>query len=43
LVLFGGGDAHGEFGDTWTFDGAKWTQLNVTGPSPRACAKMSGF
>ena len=35
LLLFGGSDATGLLGDTWTFDGAIWTQLDVTGPSPR--------
>ena len=34
-VLFGGADRTVVFGDTWTFDGAAWTQRGVTGPAPR--------
>ncbi|MBM4062524.1 MAG: hypothetical protein FJ265_15715 [Planctomycetes bacterium] len=35
LVLFGGRDASGLRGSTWTFDGADWQLLAVAGPSPR--------
>ena len=38
-VLFGGVGVFGpnapSFGDTWEWDGARWTQLEVTGPSAR--------
>lgn len=27
-------------GDTWTYDGTTWTQLQITGPSPRCFVKM---
>ena len=40
LILFGGrarvGSIHSRLGDTWEFDGAKWTQVNDTGPEPRS-------
>ena len=39
VVLFGGhnltGEGRNRLGDTWEWDGRKWTQINVTGPSPR--------
>lgn len=35
-VLFGGTDAAGVQGDTWTWDGSSWTQVSVTGPSARS-------
>lgn len=37
VVLFGGSNAGGtiRFGDTWEWDGAEWTQIADTGPSPR--------
>jgi hypothetical protein len=36
ILLFGGTDDKGHFfSDTWTFDGVKWTQHNVPGPSMR--------
>jgi hypothetical protein len=47
VVLFGGDTSNGlgdgtitYFGDTWTWDGASWTQHNVPGPSPRMGALM---
>lgn len=42
-VLFGGESsaAEHEFGDTWLFDGAAWTQANVTGPSDRSDPVMA--
>lgn len=42
-VLFGGDDGTGTgLDDTWTYDGATWTQVAVAGPrpSPRAGAQM---
>lgn len=35
VVLFGGIDARGTFGDTWLWDGAYWTQVANTGPQAR--------
>jgi len=36
VVLFGGGtDAFVPLGDTWTWDGATWTQVATTGPTAR--------
>jgi hypothetical protein len=39
VVLFGGHNRTSEgrvrLGDTWEWDGKKWTQINVTGPSKR--------
>lgn len=44
-LLFGGysyEDGHSvRFGDTWTWDGTRWTDLHVTGPSPRSSASMA--
>ena len=41
-VLFGRSPEENEFlNDTWEWDGQKWTQMNVTGPSPRAEAAMA--
>jgi hypothetical protein len=47
VVLFGGstigggpGD-NGALGDTWVWDGASWTQRDVSGPSPRSGAVMA--
>ena len=46
-VVFGGigGNATGErpvtFGDTWEFDGQRWQQLQVQGPSPRNSPGMA--
>ena len=47
VVLFGGksGDAASPggplLGDTWTWNGASWTQLDVEGPSARVGAAMA--
>lgn len=42
LVLFGGvNDGNTTLGDTWTFDGAAWTQLNIAGPPARYLAVMA--
>lgn len=39
VMLFGGhnraGDAGSRLGDTWEWDGKTWTEIKVTGPSPR--------
>jgi hypothetical protein len=39
VVLFGGhnrtGEGRNRLGDTWEWDGARWTQIKVTGPSAR--------
>jgi hypothetical protein len=38
IVLFGGhsgqGEARRRFGDTWEWDGRRWVEAKVTGPSP---------
>lgn len=37
LILFGGTNGNTAFGDTWSFDGTTWTQLNpANSPSPRS-------
>jgi hypothetical protein len=47
VVLFGGDyyNQHGSInfmGDTWTWDGAGWTQQHpVTAPSPRCCVGVA--
>jgi N-acetylneuraminic acid mutarotase len=46
LVLFGGNAALGAYfgqslSDTWTWDGASWTEQMVARPSPRAFAVMA--
>lgn len=42
LVLFGGFDATHQLGDTWVFDGAKWTDVTTAvAPTPRASATMA--
>jgi hypothetical protein len=43
VVLFGGYDQSGNyFGDTWTWDGRRWTQQHpVDSPSPRAAMGMA--
>ena len=44
VVLFGGYDRIDEklnrMGDTWEWDGFSWTQIKVTGPSPRNGAAL---
>jgi len=43
VVLFGGQDDNeNPLGDTWVWDGASWTQLEVAGPSPRWFPAMAG-
>jgi hypothetical protein len=34
-VLFGGADASAVRGDSWTWNGERWTALGLDGPSPR--------
>jgi hypothetical protein len=34
-VLFGGADAASVRGDTWTWDGTRWRQLQISGPPAR--------
>jgi hypothetical protein len=46
VVLFGGNAAMGAYygqslSDTWTWDGAGWTEKMIAGPSPRAFAAMA--
>src|SRR5687768_16925533 len=43
FLLFGGIGGRGEpsKGDTWEWDGAKWTQLATAGPSPRGAMAMA--
>lgn len=36
MVLFGGNDGHGDRGETWEWDGYRWTRRDVSGPSPRS-------
>jgi len=44
-VLFGGhnraGTSGSRFGDTWEWDGKKWIDMKVTGPTPRNGAAMA--
>jgi hypothetical protein len=40
-ILFGGAGEEALLADTWTCDGAAWTQLHVTGPSARQGAVMA--
>ena len=44
VVLFGGhnraGTSGSRFGDTWEWDGKKWMDMNVTGPTARNGAAM---
>jgi len=45
IVLFGGyrrsGNQTQRFGDTWEWDGKRWTKMATTGPSPRNGAAMA--
>ena len=42
VVLFGGCEPGGtvRYGDTWEWDGASWTQVSTTGPTPRSGQAM---
>jgi len=42
-ILFGGSGLVATTGDTWAWDGSAWTQLDVTGPSPRQGAAMASL
>jgi hypothetical protein len=35
IVLFGGRTFVAKFGDSWSFDGIHWTQVQDIGPGPR--------
>jgi hypothetical protein len=42
VVLFGGGTASTNFGDTWTWDGSTWTKQDAkTSPPARHSASMA--
>lgn len=42
VVLFGGAGANGAFGDTWLFDGTRWTEQHPpSSPSPRTAMVMA--
>jgi hypothetical protein len=41
VVLFGGAVESGQFGDTWEWDGTRWTQVATTGPSARAGMQLA--
>jgi hypothetical protein len=41
VVLFGGADESKVLGDTWEWDGAKWTRVSITGPEPRTFPAMA--
>lgn len=41
VVLFGGRMTNKFAGDTWKFDGDKWTQIKQGGPTPRSGAAMT--
>ena len=36
MLLYGGYDGTRVFEDLWTWDGAVWTELEITGPGPRS-------
>jgi hypothetical protein len=40
VVLFGGTNGQQDFDDTWTWDGASWSQVAVPGPGARSSAAM---
>jgi hypothetical protein len=42
VVFFGGVVGASHHGDTWVWDGAAWTQVAETGPSPRGGHAMTG-
>ena len=42
VVLFGGGNTHGDTNGTWTWDGSTWTkQAPAAHPSARSQASMA--
>jgi hypothetical protein len=41
MILFGGIGAGGFLGDTWSWDGSRWTRLAETGPEPRAMGYLA--
>jgi hypothetical protein len=44
MVVFGGASSTGTVGDTWTWDGASWTQqTTASAPSPRSSAAAASL
>jgi hypothetical protein len=44
VLLFGGAGASGDLGDTWLWDGTKWTQaMPSSSPTPRSSAAMGVY
>jgi hypothetical protein len=41
ILLFGGGGSSTAFGDTWSWDGKHWRQIQDIGPGPRGSAAMA--
>lgn len=41
VILFGGADASKVCGDTWEYDGRKWTRVSSDGPGPRTFPAMT--
>jgi hypothetical protein len=41
VLLFGGLGVAGLLGDTWIWDGSSWSQMNSSGPTPRAGASIA--
>lgn len=41
VILFGGADASSVRGDTWAWDGARWSPLSSAGPGPRTFPAMA--
>ena len=41
VILFGGLGNDGFLGDTWSWDGTKWTRLAETGPEPRGMGYLA--
>ena len=41
IVLFGGSGPYSALSDTWTWDGATWTQIHGPGPSARYAHQMT--
>jgi hypothetical protein len=34
VLLYGGSTTAGQFGDMWQWDGFRWTEIKMTGPTP---------
>src|SRR5918994_1538969 len=41
VILFGGADEAKVCGDTWEWDGRRWTLVSQTGPAPRTFPSMA--